>query len=1395
MAGKAPEFDADVESFGAYTRRLKQHFISQDIGDKQVDKKRAILLCAIGAKTFALLEDLLAPSTVEDKSFDELVEVLKAHYEPEKSEIVARFRFHSCFRNEGETVGGFLARLRNLAKDCQFQPGVLGEMLRDRLVCGIGNERLQSRLLSEPHLTLQSAETLAQAHESAAASAAELSCAGAVRPEDAAGAVHRVCRDRSLSRGGGRAPPAAVGSSRGGDMAARGGDRDAARLLRARGRGGTAGGTAAGQCFRCLGRHLSELCPFRNKVCFSCGLRGHVRAACRRDQQHLRHVSAEEDAVPPPEPGSSGSEDGEPGQSGAGAADSDGVYAMFTVRPGSGDRRPPLMVPVSLDGRSVEMELDTGAALTVCSDAGYRQLWPSDGPELTPCTVTLRTYSGEQLSVLGQANVNVGYNGGTTRLPLIVVKGDGPWLFGRNWLEHIRLDWPAICRVAEPTRMQPILDEFPDVFKEELGCYRGGEVCIDVDPDVRPRFFKPRTVPLAFREQVDVELDKQIRDGLWEQVRHSRWAAPLVVVPKAGGKSLRICGDYRLTVNKAAKVEQYPLPRVEELFAKLAGCSVFSKIDLKNAYNQLLLDEKSREYLTVNTPKGLLRPLRLSFGYASAVSLFQRTLETVLAGVPGVGVFLDDIVVAGADEAAHSHALRQVLQRLTDAGFRVNRAKCSFGVSSMTYLGLKISSRGVEATGEKTAAILKAPEPRDVRELRMWLGLINYYGKFLRNLASILSPLYRLLRAEQPWKWTEVESRAFFKAKELLVSPPVLAHFDPTRPVILACDAGPVGIGCVLSQLTPEGERPVAFYSRTLSDTETRYSQTDKEALAVVTGVKKFHYYVAGRSFTIQSDHKPLLGLIGEQKPLPVMASPRMVRWALMLGAYDYRLEYRPGSKQVHCDALSRLPSAEAACAKVPIPAETIHLLEFFDSSPVSSAQIRRWTSQDPVLSAVYRYVRDGWPDAQHSLCPDFQPYKSRIGELSVQDGCILWGSRVVVPPQGRAAVLKLLHEGHAGECRTKMLARMYLWWPNLDADIRDVVRSCDKCQELQARAPEAPLHPWQWPTRPWQRVHMDYCTANGWMFLVLVDAHSKWMDVYPTKSSDSAITIEKMRMSFANWGVPLVIVTDNAQCFISEAFKAFCKINGIKHLTTPCLSPKSNGLAERGVQTFKKGWYKQSSGTVETKVSRFLFKYRTTPHSTTQCTPAELFLGRVPRTHLDAIFPDRQQRVQERQESQKTYRDRNALERNLVAGDPVYVSAVDRLQGLSRCRWVRGHVVCADGVRFTVKLGDGRVIVRHADQVRRRYSSDNNPQAVINEPLTSSTAVIPSPEPIAEPAPAPASPAEPAPAPAPQLPPAAAVPAPGVAAVPQPEASPSVPRYNLRNRAHLRPPDRYVGQ
>lgn len=1335
--GTPPVFKPGEEQFSAYVRRLEQFFVVNDLvapDDKKtaaaVDaKRRAVLLTALGPDTFSLLEDLLAPAGVSDVSYAKIVGLLTGHFEPGESVILSRHRFHTCAREDSETVSAFLSRLRHLARPCKFIccAGILDEMLRDRFVSGIRNERLQSRLLSESQLTLTSAIAIATAHEAAASQAGEIS---KNQPRSTGeSAVHRLA-------GGGR--PATASADRRPPAAARGGGRSAA------------------PCFRCRGRnHSAAQCPFRTRVCFSCGKLGHIRAACVANQrggagpQRDAALGVLAESAPPAAVSASAGataaradaceEEACGGGAASAAAEEEDLYSLFRC---SANRRPPIQVDVKLNDRPVTMELDTGAALSVCGEGTFRRLWPADPPVLGTCAYRLKTYSGEVLSVCGEASVQVQYQQQVVCLPLVIVEGDGPCLFGRNWLDAIKLDWPAICQVGARQWVDPgpVLAEFPEVFQEGLGCYQGDPVHIGVDPDVQPRFFKARTVPLAYRAQVDAELDKQISEGLWEPVASSRWAAPLVIAPKANG-SLRICGDYRLTVNKVATPYQYPLPRVEELLSKLTGATVFSKIDLKSAYNQLPLDDTSRQYLTVNTHRGLLKPNRLSFGYSSAPALFQQTLETLLAGIPGVGVFLDDVVVSGADAGSHNTALRAVLSRLQTAGLRVNREKCQFGLTEVTYLGHKVSARGVETTDDKVRAILRAPEPTSVTELRSWLGVINYYGKFLKDLSTVLAPLYSLLRQHQPWRWGDAERGAFEAGKRLLLSPPVLAHFDPKYEVVVSADASPIGIGCVLSVITPAGERPVSFFSRTLNDTERRYSQTDREALAVVAGVRKFHYYLAGRSFRVQTDHKPLLGLIGEQKPLPVMASPRVVRWAMLLSAYDYRLEYRAGRLQGHCDALSRLPLPDRPADSLsPVPAELVHMMEVLDSSPVTAQLIRQWTARDPVVSAVYQYVQEGWPASGVPLSPDFGPYKCRESELSSQGGCVLWGSRVVIPPQGRAAVLRLLHSGHCGESRTKSFARRYVWWPNMDRDISDMVSECTVCQELRSSLPETPMHPWEWPSGPWQRVHVDYCGPfHGSMFLLIVDAHSKWMDVFPCRQATTEATLEKLRVSFACWGVPKTLVSDNAQCFVSPEFEAFCRVNGIRHLTSPPFSPKSNGLVERAVQTFKRGYTKQQSGSVNTKVSRFLFNYRTATHSTTHASPAELMLGRQLRTPLDILRPNQADVVRGEQATQKEYKDRGCRQSDpgsLLVGDRVYVSAVGQLRGSEGKKWLQGVLVGKSGVKFTVRLCDGRVVVRHGDRVRacrgpgaaREGDVDPDPVDLTSPPadVTSAAAVHP---------------------------------------------------------------------
>ena len=372
----------------------------------------------------------------------------------------------------------------------------------------------------------------------------------------------------------------------------------------------------------------------------------------------------------------------------------------------------------------------------------------------------------------------------------------------------------------------------------------------------------------------------------------------------------------------------YPIPTAEDILATLAESKYFSKLDLSQAYNQLPLDDHSRKYTTINTPRGLFQYTRLPFGISSAPSIFQRVLENVLEGIPKTSNYLDDILVAGNSEEEHLENLDRVLSRLEEAGLRLNRSKCSFLQTSVSYLGYVIDREGIHPDPTKVTAVLGAPTPKNVSELRSFLGLVNYYGRFLPQLATTLAPLYELLTKQSTWHWTNRQRKAFQNAKEALASSQVLAHFDPSLEVELSCDASPYGLGAVLSHRGPDGtERPVAFASRSLNSTEKKYSQLDKEGLSMMFGISKFHKYIFGRQFVIWTDHKPLLGLLHEGKSIPPMASCRIQRWGLKLAGYNYTLRHRPGAEHSNADAMSRLPLDETVPPE-DVPGEMILLME-----------------------------------------------------------------------------------------------------------------------------------------------------------------------------------------------------------------------------------------------------------------------------------------------------------------------------------------------------------------------------------------------------------------------------------------------------------------------------------
>ena len=387
------------------------------------------------------------------------------------------------------------------------------------------------------------------------------------------------------------------------------------------------------------------------------------------------------------------------------------------------------------------------------------------------------------------------------------------------------------------------------------------------------------------------------------------------------------------------------MPKQDDLFATLAGGKKFSKIDLTHAYQQLNLDEKSRPLVTVNSHQGLYRYNRLPFGVASAPALFQRVMDTVLQGIPKVICYIDDILVTGDTEENHLKTLETVLQHLEKYNIRANKSKCKFFMDSVEYLGHVINAEGLHTTDEKVKAILQAPEPKNVQEMRSFLGLLHYYGKFLPNLAMLLKPLNDQLREGVSWRWTKDCAKAFAEAKTLLSNAPVLAHYNPSLPIKMAGDASTYGLGAVISHTFPDGsERPIAFASRTLSSAERNYPQVEKEALSLVYGIRKFHQYLYGRQFVMVTDHEPLLVLLGSKKEVPPLAAARLQRWALLLSAYSYQLEFRKTSKHGNADFLSRLPLAGTGATSV----QYTFTIAQLQALPVTAEKLVTVTRQDP---------------------------------------------------------------------------------------------------------------------------------------------------------------------------------------------------------------------------------------------------------------------------------------------------------------------------------------------------------------------------------------------------------------------------------------------------------------
>ena len=567
---------------------------------------------------------------------------------------------------------------------------------------------------------------------------------------------------------------------------------------------------------------------------------------------------------------------------------------------------------------------------------------------------------------------------------------------------------------------------------------------------------------------------------------------------------------------------------------------------------------------------------------------------------------MDDIVVFGSSQKEHDERLHKVLEKMKQEGLTLNKEKCQFAQSEIKFLGHIIGKDGVKIDNEKLEAILNMPKPENVTDLRRFLGMVNHIGKFINNLATLTAPLRPLLHKDIAWIWNKEPDDGFQKIKEAITQTPVLTFFDPKKPIKLNADSSSYGLGAVLLQQEEEGWRPVAFASRSLNDAEKKYAQMEKEALALTWAADRFQQYLTGLQFAMETDHRPLVSLLGTKAldEFPI----RVQRFRLRLLRYTYTISHVPGKQMYISDALSRAPLSV-------VDNDLHEQSELYVQSVMASLpatdrrleQIRATQAEDAVCRQLLEYCEHGWPDKFH-VRDILKPYWSHRGEIVVENGILMCGSRIHIPSSLRLDILDKLHEGHQGIVKCRERARQSVWWPGLSKEVEATVQQCRICSK-NANSPPETLKPSSLPGRPWQKVATDLFELKG-TYLIVVDYYSRYIEVARLTSTTSASVIDHLRSIFARHGTPETVVSDNGPQYASAEFREFADDWGFQHITSSPLHPSGNGMAERAVATIK------SLVANSKDPYAALLAYRSTPLSN-GFSPSELLMNRRLRTKL----------------------------------------------------------------------------------------------------------------------------------------------------------------------------------
>lgn len=1146
------------------------------------------------------------------KSFDD-------YCVPKRNLAMESFKFHTILQKEKQSFGEFETELRTQVQYCGFEcssckKSYAERMLRDRIIVAVQDKKLQLKLLDGKDEPLSNVIDKCKVYEAAAANKRILEKKADIKVDavDATSSSTDVVRKYNCYN-----------------------------------------------CGRAFGPNHLENCPAKDVECRSCGKKGHFANYCRKAKLKPKMGATGANA--------SGSQTGTNAKSvkqikwcdlgnelsltnGDGSTIDD-ICSLNTCRMkvterchGAINRIGSWYKTFRIGDRQIKFKLDTGADVS-CIPVGFvNRLSKRYTNEIEGSENVLTDYSSNKLNIHGTIKLDCFDIERLTACTILfhIVDDTFEPLLGLPECISMGLVKRLSTVRSLPVSKSEFVERNRDIF-EGLGRIPG-KCSIKLKEDSEPVMRYKKRIPSSLIEPLRKEIDEMVASGILSSVDYpTDWVNNLQIVEKPNGK-LRICLDPK-PLNKCIRREHFLIPTSEDLISRLSGQNVFTVLDCSNGFWQMELDDESADLTTFMTPFGRFRWNRVPFGLNNAPELFQKRMVKTFGDIQGVEVYFDDILVGGADVAAHDEALNKVVERAKENNVKFNEAKLQYRSDTVKFMGHIISAGGIKPDPKYIKAIAGMPRPNNKAEVMRLLGLFKYLARFIPNLSQRSACLRELTKNNVEWNWTNRHTEEVNDLLSSISSAPILAIFDPNKPIVVQTDSSKDGLGSVLLQ---DGQ-PVAYASRSLTATEQRYAQIEKELLAIVFACARFHHFLYGREFVVHSDHKPLESLVKREIDDVTMRLQRMFMQLLKYPGMS--IKYTPGKEMLVADCLSRAPLTEVdpeykeLSGMIHVITRRVCLSE--DNYEVYLGAIK----EDEGLNRIIGYVVNGWP-TYHQLDEFSRGFHRIKDELHYENRLLLRGDRLVVPTSLQTKMCKWLHVAHLGIEKTLARAREQFYWPGMSNMITEMVRSCSVCEQFKRNNPKEPLVQDSSPEYPWHKISMDVYEFAGHDYLAVIDAYSGFLCSERLRSKSSGHIIELLHRIFSCYGYPTEIRADNSP-FGSREFESFANDANIVFKFSSPRYPQSNGLAEKGVAIAKNILRRCHEDGAMNQFANHILEYNATPVASMGMSPAGLFFGRRIRTKLPIVdellhrnVVDEstiQQKIEKKKERQKRYHDRSS--------------------------------------------------------------------------------------------------------------------------------------------------------